>query len=312
MGEQKRQSARTEEKNAKKRIAVAEKEMIRSIARELIQGGHLLALGTASIAAFCSFLLGKVPTVQLLLMAYLFSYGAYTLDRSVGLEKDELSNPTRTRYLMARKKILPLIAAGCFAVGYTLAYLANLAFFLVLLVPLALSLAYSVGARKFRGVLGASKLKEKLLVKNFVISFGWSLIPILVGLYFSDLSLILVFVSGFVFIRLLVNTIFFDARDVASDAASGVKTIPVTYGMTTSFRLIALFDIASAAYIVLAVWLRFLPLYALVMVAFTAYSTLYRHSALKNLGNMDFLCDVVGDGEYVLWGAVLLLGRAII
>ena len=58
--------------------------------RELILGGHLLALGTASIAAAAAFLFGRQPTLVLLVMAYLFSFGAYMMNRSAEMDEDAL------------------------------------------------------------------------------------------------------------------------------------------------------------------------------------------------------------------------------
>ena len=60
--------------------------------REAVLGGHLLALGTASIAGAAAYLFGRSPTVVLLVMAYLFSFGAYMMNRSA--EMDRTSPPT--------------------------------------------------------------------------------------------------------------------------------------------------------------------------------------------------------------------------
>ena len=66
------------------------------LAKEVVYGGHFLALGTSSIAASSAILLGKTPTLDLLLMAYLFSYGAYMLNRGSEVDQDRISNPGRT------------------------------------------------------------------------------------------------------------------------------------------------------------------------------------------------------------------------
>src|SRR5712692_3307060 len=89
--------------------------------RELVMGGHILALGTASMAVASAILLGFRPTLPLLTMAYLFSYGAYAMNRSVELKADAVSHPRRTGYLARRGRYLPLISFGCFAAGYLLA-----------------------------------------------------------------------------------------------------------------------------------------------------------------------------------------------
>src|SRR3989441_13323738 len=106
------------------------------------------------------------------------------MNGSVERGEDSFSNLVRPSYLLRRGKYLPLITLSCFATGYLLAALTNLFFFLALLLPLFLSLLYSVGSGRLVRLLGARKLKEKLLFKNITISFGWSLIPLLVALYY--------------------------------------------------------------------------------------------------------------------------------
>ncbi len=286
--------------------------MIRSVAREFVHGGHLLALGTASIAAFCATLIDKLPTFQLLLMAYLFSYAAYSMNRAVELKQDAFSNPERTSYLRPRKKYLPAITIACFSTGYVLAILTSIPFFLALLIPLVLSLAYTIGSKAFVRLIGAKRLKEKLLLKNIVISLGWSLVPVIVGLYFNEIVPVLLLLMPLIFLRLFVNTIFFDARDIVGDGLYGVRTLPVIYGLHRSYILMNVVDLVSASYILVLIFFGLLPIYSAVIIILPIYSMLYRWLSLKNPAHIDFLCDVVGDGEYILWGAILFIGRILI
>jgi 4-hydroxybenzoate polyprenyltransferase len=281
----------------------------RAIGRELVLGGHLLALGTASIAASASLLMGQKPTLPLLVMAYLFSFGAYMLNRASEMDEDSVSNPVRTRYLGGRRKYLPAITAGSFVIGYSLAALRNLVFFTALLVPLLLALVYSIGSRRLVKYVGARRLKDTLLVKNVAISFGWSLIPILVGFYFLSLPSILFGIGVFIFLRLMVNTILFDTRDAKGDQMFGVRTLPTVYGPTRAFALMTLFDSASALVLVLLVLTGSLPSYALVLLLLTLYSFGYRALARRPGANLNFVCDVVADGEYLMWGPLILLGK---
>ncbi|MHB1867996.1 MAG: UbiA family prenyltransferase [Nitrososphaerales archaeon] len=279
------------------------------LAKELVYGGHLLALGTSSIAASSAYLLGRSPTFLLLLMAYLFSYGAYMLNRGSEVIQDSVSNPGRTNYLLSRSKYLTYISAASFGIGYLIAFFTNLIFFFALIVPLALALTYSIGSKKFAKVIGAKRLKEKLLIKNLAISFGWSLIPLLVGLYYQSIPLVLLSFGPFIFFRLMSNTIFFDLRDVKGDSAYGVRTVPVVYGKSKSYSIMNVFDILSALYIFSLVAVRLFPVYSLIMVFLPLYSIVYRFLSSRPNANMNYLCDIVADGEYLLWGPVLLIGK---
>jgi 4-hydroxybenzoate polyprenyltransferase len=284
----------------------------RALGRELVLGGHLLALGTASMAACASILMGQTPTIPLLVMAYLFSFGAYMLNRTSDIDEDSVSNPGRTTFLSGRKRYLPVIAAGSFVLGYALAAMRNAVFFTALLLPLLLALGYSVGSKRLAKLTGARRLKDALLVKNAAISFGWSLVPILVGLYFLAVPLLLYALGIFIFLRLLVNTILFDVRDTEGDKMFGVRTVPTVYGEGRAFTLMATFDSLSAVVLVLLVLAGALPLYALVLLVFNAYSFCYRAIARRPGVNLSLVCDLIADSEYLLWGPVIYIGKLLI
>ncbi len=287
-------------------------KVITGMANEFVYGGHMLAVGTGSMAASFAFIMGVTPTFALILMAYLFSYGAYTINRSSEIEQDAVSNPMRTHLMAARKHYLPAIALGSFAIGYAFAAAVNRIFFAALLLPLVLALAYSVGSRKLVPYLGVQKLKEKLLLKNIVVAFGWSLIPLLVSLYYLDLNITVLAFGAFVFLRLLSNTIIFDARDVSADSKFGVRTIPIAFGTAFSYRLMLFLDASAVAYLIGAIWLGLLPAYASILAALPAYSSFYRFLARRPNADMSRICDVIADGEYLLWGPIVYFGRILI
>ncbi|MDG6994609.1 MAG: UbiA family prenyltransferase [Nitrososphaerota archaeon] len=281
------------------------------IVRELVYGGHMLSIGCASIAAATSMLLGRLPTPPLLVMAYLFSFGAYMINRASEIDQDQISNPERTRHLQGRKAALPLIAGGAFAIGYVLAFFSNLIFLIALIIPLIMALLYSVGSKKFTKIIGARRLKDRLLVKNIAISIGWSLIPLLVGLYFEALSLPIVTFAIFIFLRLMSNTIFFDIRDVKADSQYGIKTMPSVYGVSASYKLMNVIDAMAATYCLMAVATGLLPIYSLIVLVFPLYSYAYRIAA-KRSGSYGYYSDVVADAEYLFWGPVMMIGSFLI
>ncbi len=280
--------------------------------RELILGGHLLALGTASIAGAAAFLLESNPTVALLLMAYLFSFGAYMMNRSAEMDQDLASHPERTTYLARRRRILPGVVAASFLIGYALAAMVSWTFFVALLVPLALSLLYSVGSKRLIGLIGTRNLKQKLLLKNVSIAFGWSLIPILVGLYFGAFGAPMLLLSPFIFLRLMMNTIVFDIRDTEGDRENAVKTLPTELGVSKSFKVVGGIDALSATYLILLLVAGLIPSYSVTMMLLPIYSTIYRGFAMQSNSNLGFICDVVADAEYLLWGPLIYIGKLFI
>lgn len=277
--------------------------------RELVLGGHLLALGTASIAAGAAFLFGRNPTLVLLVMAYLFSFGAYMMNRSAEMDTDLASHPERTNYLARRRKVLPGVVAASFVIGYALAATVSWIFFLALLAPLALSLLYSVGSKRLIGLIGTRNLKEKLLLKNVSISLGWSLIPVLVGFYFGAFNMPLLLLGPFIFFRLMTNTIIFDIRDAEGDRKNAVRTVPTELGVPRSFDVVGAIDAVSAVYLVALLIAGLLPSYAVTLIMLPIYSTIYRGVAMRSSTNLSFICDVVADAEYILWGPLIYIGK---
>ncbi len=280
--------------------------------RELVLGGHLLALGTASMAGAAAYLFGRSPTIVLLVMAYLFSFGAYMMNRSAEMDQDLVSHPERTSYLARRRKVLPAVVAASFLIGYALAATVSLIFFVALLVPLALSLLYSVGSKQLVRVIGTSKLKQRLLLKNVSIAFGWSLIPILVGLYFGGFDAPLLLLAPFIFLRLMTNTIIFDIRDTEGDRENAVRTLPTELGVSKSFSVVGWIDALSAVYLVALLAIGAVPQFALTLMALPIYSTIYRGFAMQSNANLGFICDVIADAEYILWGPLIYIGKILI
>ncbi len=275
---------------------------------ELVFGGHLLALGTSSMAASAALVIGSAPTWDLLLMAYLFSLGGYTINRISDIDEDAISHPGRTAFLRGRLGALKELSLFCFVIGYTLAFFRNLVLFAGLLVPLALAIAYSIGSRRMKGVLGISRLKEATLVKNVTVSIGWSLVPILVGLYFLQLPIAVFTFAAFVFLRLMVNTIFFDQRDMEADAKFGVRTLPVRLGLACSSKVINVIDVVSGIYLAAIIAIGLLPVFAGTLLLFIPYSFAYRQYALTGR-HADGTRDFAADGEYALWGVVTYIGH---
>jgi 4-hydroxybenzoate polyprenyltransferase len=242
-------------------------------------------------------------------MAYLFTLGAYSINRASDFEEDLVSHPERTSHLESRRKVLPVIAGSSFFIGYELALARNILFFAGLLVPLLLAVAYSITSKKMEKLVGIARLKDGLLVKNVAISFGWSLIPLLVGLYFQQLPVALFLLSPFIFLRLMVNTVFFDERDLEADRQYGVRTIPVSLGVAKAELLMNVVDVTSCVYLIALVLLNAIPVFMVGLAVFTPYSVGYRLYSRRNVKHRDSLRDLAADGEYVLWGVVTSLGH---
>ncbi|MBI2185047.1 MAG: UbiA family prenyltransferase [Thaumarchaeota archaeon] len=272
---------------------------------EVIYGGHMPALDTSAFTFTTSLLLGFFPTVDLLVAAYLFTYGSYTLNRKREAELDAVSNPERTKYILGRAKYLNLIIGLCYLGSLLIAFNRNLLFLAALFAPLILSYFYNIGSKKFVGVMGASRLKEKFLIKNIAVSAGWALIPFLVLLYFgAGVSPAVPVVFIFIFLRVFINTVFCDIRDVDSDRAANIRTIPLMVGIRKTKLLLLGVNTFSGLLVFASTLGGLLPPMAYVVNLVTLYGYYYLLRSFKPNVNMKYLCDFVAEGEE-LFGVLL-------
>ncbi len=298
----------------KKSISTKQKAThIRQILTEIVNGGHMPALDTSALAFTTALLLGFTPTFDLLLAAYLFTYGSYSLNRKRESTQDMLSSPDRTRYLLRREKYVNSIIFSCYLGAMLIALLRSTIFFAALFVPLTLSYLYNVGSRRFIPIIGASRLKEKFLVKNTAVSAGWGLVAFLILIYYEGMvtSTVLA-VYTLIFLRIFINTVFCDMRDVKSDSAAGILTIPILIGAYRTKIILVVLNTFSGLFVLVATAVGLLPPIAYFINIITLYGYYYILRSFRTNANMVYLSDFVAEGEEIVSVPLVILGKMIL
>ncbi len=282
----------------------------RRILDELEYGGHISGLHTSALAFTTALLLGYTPALGLLLTAYLFTYASYTLNRKKEWQQDLTSLPERTQYVLRRARYSNIIITVSYVIAFAIAFLTNLIFFAALLVPLILSYLYNVGSKRFVPIIGVSRLKEKLLVKNIVVSAGWGLAALLTLLYYlGPFSATVLIIFAFITLRLFVNTVFCDIRDVKGDAETGIKTLPIVLGVRRTRFLLIIINTLSGLFVLLAIFAGLLPPMAHIVNLVTLYAYYYILKSFSPKANMAYLTDFVADGEGLVMIPLAILGK---
>ena len=279
---------------------------------EIIYGGHMPALDTSAIVFTTSLILGFIPTIDLIVAAYLFTFGSYTLNRTRESDDDALSNPERTNFVLGRTKYVNHIIVICYLGSLSIAIMRSQIFFTALIAPLILSYLYNIGSKKFIPLMGTSRLKEKFLVKNIAVSAGWGLIVFLTLIYYNgNLSITVFSVFIFIFLRVLVNTVFCDIRDVKSDSSIGIRTIPIVYGVKKTKYFLLAVNTFSGIFVFLAITAGILPPMAHFVNLLTIFGYYYLIKSLKPNADMTYLCDFVAEGEELVSVPLAILGKVI-
>ena len=216
-----------------------------------------------------------------------------------------MTNYDRTRHLTKYIKYVPLIIFCLILIVIgMLAYFGNQLGLIFGLLLLLFGLLYSMYFKK---------VTEKIVgFKNFYVSFFWASLVIFLVSYYSlpfNLPVLLLFI--FVFLRLLVNTIFFDIKDIESDKKYDLNTIPVMYGKNKTLNYLHIVNIFSFALVMAGVYKNIFSISFLSLSIFCFYSFYYIQKTKNGSINVNKLSYIMVDGEYLFWPMILILGKFI-
>lgn len=274
-------------------------QLIRVVGHEFVYGGHLLSLGASAIVWSVLILSNKDGGWPILLIPYLVMQIIYNYDHLSSEVED--TNVERTSYLLkAKGKHISLLRF------YFLVFLITCLFANVMVFLWALFMMIG-------GVLYANKLKpltKKIAgLKDVYVALFWGLLVFLVSAYYSVIDLFFFALFLFVFIRWVVNTVFFDIKDLRSDRKSGLKTLPVIWGVKRTVMFLHVLNVFSGIFLICLVNLDIFPHYSLLWLFLVLYSGYYlwvgsrlEGKALRNISY------VVVDGEYLFWPFLLFVG----
>lgn len=267
----------------------------------------MTALGAPIKVLFVSLLSGIGVSVPLLFVAYLAPLIVYNVDYHKSLDKDMATNPDRSLYLAGKAGIYPyLIAFYSALLLASLALFANRWLMLMVMILSLLGVMYSTVFKSFTKKVPGFKNVFTSGVWAFGCTFGiLCYSPMPVDAFFGLAFL-------FIFMRSLGNVIFFDLKDIRSDAAEGLRTLPVLLGQKRTIKLLRVISLASFLPLIAGVLLQKMPPYTLSMVVLTAFTFYYLSRAggdgSRRTGYAHY---ALADAETMLWPAILLIGKAI-
>lgn len=278
---------------------------IKVIRNELVYGGHLLSIGAASITAFPLILLNKPLEMPFLLISYFLSQLVYSYDHLKDRNTDDLTNPDRNKYLRETLAKFPyylyVYSAGLVV---SLLIVGSIRSLLFVLFAVATGILYTVYLKK---------LTQKIIAfKNIYVSFSWGLMALFPAYqYLIPEYIFFTLIYLFVSLRLLVNTTFFDIKDIKSDGINALKSIPVIYGKEGTLRLVSVLNVVSILPVAVGISINVFPTYTALLALFCVYSISYINKARTGSeSNLRMLSYFMVDGEYLLWPLIVLIGKA--
>jgi 4-hydroxybenzoate polyprenyltransferase len=276
---------------------------LKSVKDNFIHGGHLIIFGGVGIALTFVLLIERTVSIEPLIVIYLLGVTALLYNRYKEKETDFLVHPERTTFLKKYFKwILPAISLSLM-VSFLILYLKSNknALFFVMFWYL-LMILYTIHLKK---------ITSKIIgFKSFFFPLTISLILIFVSFHYSydffNSTFLIIFI--FVFLRVFVNNVFLDIKDIENDRKCNLKTFPIILGPKKTISLLEIISLLSGLLIVISVMLGIIPIYSLMLLFAVPYSFHYFDKS-KNFYLVNY---VLADAEFLLWPISVIIGKNIL
>lgn len=275
----------------------------------LVQSRLWVALGASSVNAGVAMLLGVQPSLTMMAIQFLVCYAVYSLNMVSDLKEDALGNPARAAFADRFTWLIVLISLGSFVLAIVMTLPYGFHVILGAFVPFLIGLVYNFGGipTNFRP-LTVTRLKAIPLVKNLTVAGTWALTAVALQERWEKVfSLTAVACIVLIVLRVLITSILPDMRDSQSDRLHGIKTIPVVYGDIATLRLVQHFNLIFAGAVLACVAAGIFGSFGLGLLFFSIYGVAYLWVIAKRGVVTSFMCDVIVDGEHVLFAGVLLI-----
>lgn len=280
------------------------KKIINILAEEFLYGDHIVGLAAVGMISSVILIFDLPGDFKILAIAYLTYLIIYSYNHLSEIGFDSETNPERVSYLL-RKRKWKLISFIVYIIllSVLLLFANRDVRILILLIVLG-------------GILYTKYFKTVAIlgIKNYYAAFFWSLLALLVALYY-DLNNILPFLylMSFLFIRVFLNTVFFDIKDIQSDKERNLKTFPVCWGKKKTLYILQIINLLSLVPLIIGIYNNNVPLVALSFIIVVLNGIFYLTKALfLSKKDLRFLSYVLLDGEYMLWPIIILIGKIFI
>jgi len=278
-----------------------------SLQNEFIYGGYLTSLGCPAIVISESLLLNVPVNLPILVISFLLPLIVYSYNYYSEIEADMSGSRERALFLKDTAREFPYIT-GLYVVFLILFLVlhANIHTALFVLLLVAGGIAYT---------LFFKKLTRKIpFFKSVFVSLVWASAGafLLLIYHYEDPGFAALLLFAYIFLKGMINTTYFDLKDMLADSSQGLKTLPVLLGKERTLKYLHAINLIAILPIVAGVATGALPAFALAMVGFYFYDRYYIGKA-KAADNKDLLTFsyVFADAEFLLWPVLLVIAKAL-
>lgn len=252
------------------------------------------SIAAAAFLSFALMLFLNTIMVDMLLCTALITYSVYSLNRITDISEDTSNLPERIAYLHNKKMIILISSGLAYLIALIIGFLRDEYLLLIFLMPLFIGILYSVRLSSFR-------IKDVFAMKNLSVAFSFAFSASAVPFLFNQNIVIALLLFTLLFIKIFVNTVLFDIRDIEGDKKSGARTIPVIWGINKTKSILMVMNSLLFIWLIVCyvteIFIIYLPVILFSIIYTYAYIWLFVvRKKPHNKYNYDFLI----DGEYLI------------
>jgi len=279
----------------------------RKIFDEFVYGGHLAALGISGLVLSIILLHDLPINLIILIIPYLSTQVVYSYNHIKELNDDITSNPERTIFIANQKNRANALLYFYVLLLFLTLFFSNIGTALFVICIVVGGILYT---DYFKGHITKYILGFKNLYTSLLLASSIFIIPLF---YRENNFVFFLCLFVIVFIRLIVNTVFFDIKDIEMDNKKKLKTLPVVYGVRKTIVFLIIIDFLSVIPLLLGISYGYIPKTGLAIIFFTFYSVFYLAQGLSgNEKRIRLMSYLIADAEYVVWPLIIILGKLIL
>lgn len=237
----------------------------------------------------------------------LVMFSVYTNDRIADAETDAISDPEKAAFVRRYEHLLEPLADGAYGLAVMIAIAGG---------PLALFLTFFPGvfwifyASGWLDGFGAtlSRLKSVLILNSTIVALAWAIVLTFLPVAFASepLSLGVLFVFAYFFLRVFVFVELSNIPDIEGDRQIGVSTIPVAFGIEGTRHALYVLNGLTAVVVLSATAIGFVTVSVTGVLLLGILYSLAVTALVGRWENISALIQVA-EGEYLLTYLALLV-----
>ena len=283
-------------------------ESLNSIKNEIFYGGYFAALGSPCLIISTSIILNVKIAIPMLLISYLLPLMIYSYDYYKDIDKDIKNNSERAIFLKKKADKYPFIFGFYFLLLISLLVLyANYSLIAFIVAIMAGGILYNVVLKDLTKKIPA--------FKNVFTASTWAMVGAFFPLFYYSMGINLSFIIVFllIFLRTMINVIFFDLKDIDNDKSDGLKTLPVILGKGNTTKLLHFTNIIAFFPLILGIYFNLVNIAAVFLLPFVFYGYFYISKANSaSSSELERAAHTLADLEFVLWPIILIMAKFLI